>query len=195
MISVQHKKLHINFFCVRKIVLFLIMLISIPSFGSKFDWSGGFFKLTSQTPTAKTSISNLGAFQISYRFSLLENVEFGFGYSITFSKFFSGDYGYGPDMGLFYFPFSSAGKTDIRTSTFQFLAQELYRPFVCVQFHSRQFQSIGASYAGFSVGGGLEYWGYHPIGLRVWAKNTQLKGPQLSTASELTLMGGFSWEY
>lgn len=161
----------------------------------KLDWSGGYFKLNSQTANAKSSIGNLGAFQISYRFSLLNNVEFGIGYSLIFSKFFSGDYGYGPDMGLYYFPFTSASTIKIQTDNIKMESQTVWRPFAVIQFHSRQYQSIEASYAGFSFGGGIEYWNYYPLGIRVWGKHLLLKGPQLSTATEQTVMAGFSWEY
>lgn len=177
------------------VIVCALFFLTNQANGKKLDWSGGYFTLSSQTPTAKSSFGNMGAFQISTRFNLYDNLEFGFGYSLTFSKFFSGDYGYGPDMGLFYFPFTSAGDTNLKDSGIHILNHDIYRPFVCVQFHTRQFQSIGASYAGFSMGGGIEYWRFHPVGIRLWAKNTQLLGPQKSTATEFTVMGGFSWEY
>jgi hypothetical protein len=171
------------------------MFVSPPAKAKKLDWSMGYFTIVSQTPTTKSKLSNLGAYQISHRFNLLDNVEFSYGYSLTFTKFLAGDYGYGPDMGLYYFPFGSAGMTRLLAPSLQMHRQEILRPFVVMQFHARQFQSIGASYAGFSFGGGVEYWKFHPLGIRFWAKNTLLKGPQKSTATEMSYYWGLSWEY
>lgn len=180
----------------RGLALFSLLLPSASLKAAKLDWSGGTFDLISKTPTTSSHLNNpFGSFQISHRIELIEQVEFAYGYSMTFSKFFSGDYGYGPDLGLFYFPLTSAGATKLNEKQIRFFRSELLRPFVCVHFHSRQFQSIGASYAGLSTGGGLEFWNFHPLGLRLWGKQAQLRGPQRSTASELTLYGGISWEY
>ncbi len=163
---------------------------------AKIDWSGGGFMLKSRTPTASSSITNvLGSFQLSHRIEVLENVEFSYGYSMSFTKIFSGDYGFGPDVGFVYFPLTPAAATNIREGTIHLLSYEKTRPFVMASFHARQFQSIEASYAGFSTGAGVEFWNYHPIGIRVWARQTLLRGPQKSTASETVLCGGFSWEY
>lgn len=180
----------------KNLVTLLIMIFALePSQAKKLDWSGGYFSLTSQTPTAKGKLSNFGSYQISSRFNLLENLEFAYGYSMTFTKVLTGDYGYGPDMGLFYFPLGSAGHTDLASSQAHLIRHEKLRPFLSTQFHARQFQSIGASYAGFSFGGGVEFWDYYPLGMRFWGKTTSLKGPQKSTAVELTMYFGLSWEY
>lgn len=181
--------------------LFLILsLLSQLSFwdeagAAKLDWSAGNFSMISQTPTTRGRVSGFGDFQISHRINFLRYTEFGYGYSLTFSKFPSGDYGYGPDMGFFIFPLGTSGKTRVNHPHHFYFSYDYLRPFVSVQFHARSFQSIGASYSGFSGGGGFEYWGYQPLGFRFWAKRSMLKGPQRSTATETTFYSGISWEY
>jgi hypothetical protein len=161
----------------------------------KLDWSTGYFKLVAKTPTAKGTVSSFSTYQISLRLALVSRLEIGVGYTLNFSKFLSGDMGYGPDLGMFYFPFSGASAARINQGNIFWEQSEPVRPFVCAHFHQRQFQSIQASYAGFSAGAGLEYWMLPPFGLRVWVNSSRLMGPLQSTASETNLLIGASVEF
>lgn len=172
-----------------------LLLLGGIAQGAKLDWSTGYFKLTSKTPTASGSVTSYSTYQIALRHALLSQIEIEIGYTLNFAKFFSGDMGYGPDMGLLYYPLGSASRTNLKNGDVYLEQFEPIRPFVIMQFHQRQFQSIQASYAGFSVGGGVEYWFSPPFGLRLWGNALRLRGPLQSTASETNLLIGLSVEF
>jgi hypothetical protein len=172
----------------------VILGTSAPALASKLDWSTGYYQIDAKTKTAKGSISSFSTYQISSRHSLLRQVEVSVGYTLLFSGFFSGDMGFGPDLGLYYFPFTTAARTKMNNGPVYLEQYEPYRPFVVAQFQQRQFQSIQTSYAGFSVGFGTEYWFDPHFALRVWSNVSALKGPMGASAAEKNLLIGFTVE-
>ena len=173
----------------------MMVFVSESLWAKKLDWSTGYFKLVAKTPTSSGTISSVSAFQLSYRAALMSRLELSLGYSLNFAKYLSGDMGYGPDLGLFFFPFTSASAQRINKDDLYWESNEPLRPFVFAQFHQRQFQSIQASYAGFSVGGGIEYWFKPPFAVRILTSMSKLTGPLKSTASETNALIGLSVEF
>lgn len=175
-----------------------LLLPSTQVYAKKIDWNTGYFNLTAKTATTNGKISSLSCYQIAFRNSLLSQLELSLGYTLTLSKSFSlsGDMGYGPDMGLILFPFGSAAEMNIENKMgLNFNQYEVFRPFISGGFHQRQFQSIQASYAGFSAGAGFEYWWKHNFGFRALSQLILLRGPQKATAQEVDILGGITFEF
>jgi opacity protein-like surface antigen len=179
-------------------IVVLILFSSIRLQANKIDWSTGYFNLVAKTATATGVISSFSYYQLAIRTPIRANLEISIGYTLTLSKTFSlnGDLGYGPDMALVFFPFGSAASLNIENKLgLNFTQHEIYRPFVSGGFHQRQFQSIQASYAGFSLGGGLEYWWKPNFGFRGLGQMILLRGPQKATAQEVDVLAGITFEY
>lgn len=124
-------------------VCIIVLLNGHLALASKLDWSGGAFIIKSKTPTNSSTISNVfGSFQLSHRFELLEKIEFSYGYSMSFTKLFAGDYGFGPDMGFVYFPFTVASATNLKTTNLTVFRSERLRPFLTVTFMPGNFKVL-----------------------------------------------------
>jgi hypothetical protein len=173
-----------------------IFFLQNTAFGRKLDWTTGYYSLFAKTPSGAGRISSFSYYQIAFRAQLLSSLELSVGYTLTLSKTFAGEYGYGPDMGLVYFPLTAAQATRLEMETVaSFYQYEVFRPFISTYFHQRQFQSIQATYAGFSIGAGLEFWFLKNLGLRVLTQRVMLRGPLKATANEIDILAGLSYEF
>lgn len=159
---------------------------------SKFDFIGGFFMLSATNSRGSSSISNLGSYQISYRMPIRLQMEFQLGYSLMASKTIGGDLGYGPDLGLLYFPMTLASAAVGRGENIEIESSEFFRPYIAGAFHQRQYQSTQSSYAGFSFTGGSEYLLRPGFSLRGELRYLRLIGPSNSTANQIDFLAGFS---
>ena len=155
----------------------------------------GAFTLQASTSRGSASIGSLGAYQIAYRFSVLTKVEVLLGYSMLASKIYTGDLGFGPDLGLLYYPLTSASPVRAQSDRVNFSFVEFYKPYFGSAFHQRQYQSTQSSYAGFSLIGGTEYFMNDSYSLKGELRIIRLVGPSQGTANELDLLLGISFPF
>lgn len=175
-------------------LLLLLIFLTAPEFTfakSKLDIMFGYFSLQAKTKEKKGNVDNFGAYQLSYRYAFANFLELSAGYSLIASKTFSGDFGFGPDIGLVYFPFSSSNAIEATSENVNFRSYELYKPYLVSAFHQRQYQSIQSSYAGFSFGAGVEIYWKNNMSFKFETRYLPLGGPDGATSNEFDLLGGF----
>jgi hypothetical protein len=182
----------------RKILAILVCTFGLAPMAlakGKLDLMAGYFSLQAKTAQKSGSISTLGAYQINYRYGLTNRLECAVGYSLILSETISGDMGFGPDIGLVYFPFNSAPPNEASTDNVNFRSFELYKPYVAMTFHQRQYQSVQSSYAGFGFGGGIEVYWKNNVSVNTRVRYISAGGPDSASSTELDLMSGLTYAY
>jgi hypothetical protein len=177
---------------------FFILAFMFSSYGvakGKMDINFGYFTLDAKAKDKKGQVDSFGSYQLNYRYAFANYLEVSVGYSLIASKTISGDFGFGPDIGIVYFPLSSANPIDAYSENVNFRSFELYKPYGTVSFHQRQYQSIQSSYAGFSVGLGLEIYWKSNMSFNFLARYLPLGGPDSATSNELDLMTGLIFSF
>lgn len=160
---------------------------------NKLEFSAGAYSLNATTAKRTGSLSGLGIYRIGYSYGFGNQFEFQLGYSLFMSGIITGDLGFGPDLGVLYYPVTDTGIRKITTENVQLSVEDVVRPFLTFGFHQRQFQSVDSSYAGFSVGGGAEY-GWSPAySLKGQIRYLFLNGPSNATANQLDLLFGVNF--
>jgi hypothetical protein len=159
----------------------------------KLDLSLGYFSLDAATVRGSANVSGLGSYQIAYRTPLTTKIELLLGYSVIAAKIYTGDLGFGPDLGLLYFPITSAYPVMAKSENVSLQINEYFRPYVGAAFHQRQFQSTQSSYAGFSGIVGTEYYYSESSSLKAETRFIQLAGPSNGSAKELDILLGISF--
>jgi hypothetical protein len=158
----------------------------------KLDVSVGFFSLQATTARGTSTVSSLGSYQLAYRTPVFVKVELLVGYSMIMSKIYTGDLGFGPDLGVVYFPFTAAYPLEAKSENVTFRTSELYKPYVGSAFHQRQYQSSQSTYAGFSGFVGSEYYLMDKVSLKGELRFIKLTGPSQGTATEMDVLFGTS---
>lgn len=163
------------------IVAAAVVLQAPMAHATKLNFDLGFFSINA-TPPANSGLNNIslaapGVYSLSGSFEVQPSIEVSVGYSILFSKTFTGDMGFGPDVMLNYFPFTRASGFQAGTETAQYSEIEKLRPYVMVGFHQRQFQSAQSAFSGFGFGAGSEYQWDEKLSLRVSVRMMNLLGP------------------
>lgn len=175
------------------LLIFFILSPELSNAKGKLDILFGYFTLDAKTKDKKGSVNNFGAYQLNYRYAFANYLELAIGYSLIASKTFTGDFGFGPDIGLVYFPFSSSNAIEAVNENVNFRSYELYKPYLIGAFHQRQYQSIQSSYAGFSAGVGLEIYWKNNISINIQSRYLPLGGPDSATSNEFDLLAGFTF--
>ncbi len=161
--------------------------------GNKLEVATGFYSLSAKTAKRTGSTSNFGVYRAAYGFGFGPQVDLQIGYTLFMSDIIGGDLGFGPDLGLQYFPMTDSGARRFVTDKVSINVNDVLRPFVSAGFHQRQFQSVDSSYAGFSFGGGAEMAWSEDYSLKAEARYLLLNGPTNATANQLDLLFGLSF--
>lgn len=161
----------------------------------KLDVMFGYYSLQATTTRSAATVSSLGSYQMAYRRAFGGNFEILIGYSLIAAKVVSGDLGFGPDIGLIYFPFTSSAPIVANSENVQFRFREFYKPYIGGSFHQRQFQSTQSTYAGFSGSGGLEYAMSDLVSIKAELRLIRLVGPSQATANELDILTGLAFSF
>ena len=176
------------------IVFLFISLFAPKAFADgRLDMMGGFYSIDAKSNLGVGKLSSLGSYAVTYNYNFLDKVDFAVGYSLFFSKVFSGDMGYGPDLGFSYYYLTSSGPTVIKTDSVQLRVEEIVRPFFNLSFNQRQIQSTESSYAGLSLGLGAQFVTGQPYDLKGLVRYQSLNGPSGSTASFFDILIGISF--
>ncbi len=174
------------------LIALMALLAIAPSsaFASKFSVSAGAYDITAETTRSDGSIRNLGVYQLSFRFPIIRQLELGVGYSVAMSGVVGGDLAFGVDLGLQYYPVTSAEGITWSSDSASFQMNELWRPYVGLGFHQRQVQAIQTSYAGFGLSLGVERVLREMISARGEVRALQMSGTSSSSAREFDVMLG-----
>jgi opacity protein-like surface antigen len=160
---------------------------------NKLELSSGGYALSATTAKRSGSLAGLGIYRIGYSYGFGNQFEFQLGYTLFMSDIITGDLGFGPDLGVLYYPVTDTGIRNIVTENVQLSVEDVVRPFVSLGFHQRQFQSVESSYAGFSVGAGAEYGWSQDFSLKGQVRYLLLNGPSNATANQLDLLFGITF--
>lgn len=157
---------------------------------SKVDAQFGYFSLTAKNSQGSSTISNLSLLDLTFALPVHRQVDFCVGYSLYALNGSSVELGFGPNLGVRYFPLTASG-----TETYAFgnsvLKQfEIFRPFVALFFHQRQFQTVQSSFAGIGLSAGTEYAFTNTTFLTGAMNYRYLKGPLQSRIVETSLTLG-----
>lgn len=162
---------------------------------SKLDLYFGAFDFSAKTATGEGSVSGAGAYKLGFYLPLFENFEAGIGYSLILSDMIGGDSAFGLDIEGAYFPLTSVGPSIFSNDRVSARIESVWRPFVLVGYHARQFQSVSTQYTGLSVGGGTERAFDARYSFKALFRYATMAGANEGEATELTIMGGLSFQF
>jgi hypothetical protein len=158
--------------------------------GDAIELSTGAYSLTASSSTKNGNHSGAGIYHIMYHHRFFDQFSISLGYTIFMSDIISGDMGFGPDISLYYYPFSNSGKQYASDDGTSIQIQESLRPFVGLGFHQRQFQSVSTSYAGYGGYIGADYqWSDHLV-IRGEGRYLSLNGSGETTAKQIDFLLG-----
>lgn len=137
-------------------LVWITMLFSSPAVAGGLDVLTGTYRIEADTSNGSASLSNFGLVKMSYHLGLSDNVSLRPGYSIYVFPESDTDIGYGLDIALLWYPLSTQPYALVSHDSIRLEHEEIYRPFIALSFHQRQYQSIQSSYAGVGLTLGLE---------------------------------------
>ena len=179
----------------KHLILGLFLLPQLSYSKAKLDVMAGYFSLKAKTKEKTGNVDNFGSYQLNFRYAVSHFLELGIGYSLIASKTFSGDFGFGPDIGLVYFPFTSANPIEASNENVHFQSYELFKPYLAAAFHQRQYQSIQSSYAGFGFTVGSELYWKRNMSFKGEVRYLPLGGPDSAVSDELDLLFGITFTF
>lgn len=172
------------------LVLCLFSSSVLADASEKLTAAAGFFSINAVTGTNSASISNPSAFSLGYLRSITDQLEFRINYSILLADFTGSDMGYGLNVGVNYYPFTSTADQQLVSQEIEVSASETWRPYTGMVFAQRNFQSIRNSYAGIGLVGGTERYLDRNLNLYGEVSYISMTGSNLSSATEMQLVFG-----
>lgn len=160
----------------------------------KIALTTGFFSYSGKSSNGAVTLSNIGAYHFNFLQQLYSKLAMGIGYTVIMSDGLGGDMSFGIDLGLNYFPFTGITNANYRTDQKSIRIAPLWKPYVGLSFHQRQYQSISTSYAGFGLIGGADYHWKDNISWSADVRLISLLGPKDATATEMTLNIGIVFD-
>jgi hypothetical protein len=156
---------------------------------------GGLFSLGAQTGSASGTASNLGCYRVGFGMPVSTHFDVNVGYTLIMSEIIGGDLAFGLDLGTNYFPLTQTGAYELSTGTTMVAHEELWRPYVGLWFHQRQFQSVRTNYSGFGLATGFERALRFPFDYKIELRYTSLVGASGATATEINFVGGLTLRF
>lgn len=158
---------------------------------SKAEVLIGGFTFNAETTTSSGSVSGFGSYRAAFRQTIMQSrFEIIAGYSLFTSEITGGDLGFGPEIGILYYPMTQPQAVHYDTpETIVFLTDK-WRPAIGGGFYQRQFQSVNSSYAGFGVMISCEYAFQPKLNFKAELRYQSLLGPNESTATFLDALFG-----
>ncbi len=167
-----------------------------PALAGKVDVGFGFFSLSARSGGRTIgSLQNLGSYRVGYRQPMGSHFELGVGYSLIMSRIIGGDLAFGLDVSASYYPLTQNSEVQWSAQGKSFNITELWRPYFSVSIHQREFQSVQIGYAGFGGALGVERWLSGPWHLHSEARCVVLFGAKETSATEIDLTLGLSFQY
>lgn len=159
---------------------------------NRFETGVGYFSLVAHNSAGDKTIANLGLYQFAFRLPVFQHTEFTAGYSLYVLGAKKLDLGFGPDLGARFYPLTRPGPTSVNGENVRIDTVETYRPYVALTFHQRQYQSVQSSFAGMSLGLGIDWSATERLTITTAAKIMALKGPLESRIREQSIVVGLS---
>lgn len=174
-----------------------VMFCGVEVRADKIEVAAGGFQLSASNSNNSSSaaVSGPGAYHIAYRRPFFQRYEIDFGYSILISQIFTGDMAFGVDIGLNYFPLTTASDITASAGDSSLVFQYQWRPFVGAAFSQRNFQSTNSQYVGFGVKAGAEYQLSGAMSVVGSGRFISLGGPNKSEATQIDLLGGIALSF
>lgn len=170
----------------------VLVFFSFAAQASKVDLLFGMFSLNATSPTGDTSVGGLGSYRVAYGHSVYDKFDLALGYTVNMTNTISGELAYGLDVGINYFPFTFSSSQEFKKDSTAISMEEIWRPYVGLNFNQRQFQSIRNSYAGFGLCFGTEYMLSKRYSLKGELRYISLSGSSESEATEINTLFGLS---
>ncbi len=175
----------------RGLVLALSLLSSDLALANGMNATAGYYSIRAKTSAGQQTLQNFGVYRFMYEVDVGENFAFRPAYSLYTITTSSGfELGYGTDIEFSYLPFTRNGSMSFQNSNVNWETYEIFRPYVSLSFHQRQYQSIQSNYAGLGLQVGCSYQFSRFVHIIGYAASIYLNGPLSSTISELQLGGG-----
>lgn len=174
------------------ILNFSLAAAPVAAYAGKLDFLFGAYSFQSANKRNSTSrvLSGLGSYHFGYRHIVSPKWELAAGYSLLATKTITGDLSFGFDLGVNYFFLTTAGPIEAKSGSASATYQQLWRPFVGVSFHQRNFQSTSSQYAGAGVRLGLERPLSDNLSGLASVRYMSLGGPNQSSASQVDVLVG-----
>lgn len=170
----------------RNLLSSFILLYSCNALAvGRLDLSYGYFSINSKTKETSASISSPTAMNLAYLYPIKENLALNFGYSLLLADFAASDKGYGLNMGVNYYPFSSSKNEKISNENIEVERYQIWKPYTGLGFYQRDFQSIKDSYAGFGLTFGTERYYNKVMSFKGEIRTIALSGSNEASALEL----------
>jgi hypothetical protein len=182
-----HKALFTSF------IFHLAMLfVGSPVHAYKIEVVGGGYSFTATNKRNNTTkgISGFGSYRIGMQLPFFNQFAVDAGYSLLATNGVSGDLAFGFDLGVLYFPLTPVDEINVQTDSVNANFQSMWRPFVGIAFHQRNFQSTSSQYAGTGLRLGVEMQTTRTISITGSIRYMQLGGPNESQASQLDVLAG-----
>lgn len=179
----------------KKIFLLALSFLSLSAFGQKLSLGAGAYSLSAKVGDNETSVSNIGAYRIQFHSKIQEQFEFLLGYNILIENIYSGDKAFGPFVGFSYYPFGSETSSHSSLSNLSISSIKLLNPYLYTGFNQRQYQSVKATYSGFSFGGGAEIGFNKEVAFFADMQYAMLDGPNEGEATEFMGIAGIMYHY
>ena len=175
----------------KKLLSLSLILASLDAFAiGRMDVSYGYFAINAKTADTSSSISNPTAFNLGYLMPLMDKADLSIGYSLLLADFAGSDKAFGLNLGVNYFPTSSAKDETLKTDDFNVERYQIWKPYVGLGFYQRNFQSIKTSYAGLGLNAGVEKYKSKKMSYKGELRYITLSGSSESTATEINLFFG-----
>lgn len=136
----------------------MIALFPHKAFAQKLSFGAGFYNVDASVEGDSTQVSNIGAYKFQYNFIFKEKFDLFISYDLLVEDIVTGDKSFGPQVGVAYYPRGSKTVSNNLLDGISFLKMKDFNYYFSGSFVQRQYQSIKTNYAGFAIGGGVE-WG------------------------------------
>ncbi len=173
----------------------IFLLTSNNSYANKLSLGIGGYSVDANVGNEATNITNIGAYKIQYHSKIEEQFELILGYTVLIEQIYKGDKSFGPFIGFSYYPFGSNTVSHSKVSNISILNIKQLNPYIYTGFSQRQYQSVKATYSGFSFGGGAELGLNKAISLFSDFQYGLLEGPNAGEATEITAVAGIMYNY
>lgn len=175
----------------RWILLSFSALSSNTALANGLHSTVGYYSLNAKTSNGRLTLSNLGVYRFLYEVEVAKKFSFKPAYSLYTIATASGlELGYGTDLEFSYFPIANNSPMSYQNSNISWDTYEIFRPYVSLSFHQRQYQAIQSNYAGlgFQVGCSFQY--NQSIQITAYGAFINLVGPLSSRIGEIQVGTG-----
>jgi hypothetical protein len=174
-----------------KWLLSLFLFPSNLALANSFSSTAGYYSIAAKTSSGTENLKNFGVYRFIYDIEVGDKFAFRPSYSIyTISSDAGLEFGYGTDIEFSYMPLTRNGSMNFQNSNVSWRTFEVFRPYVSISFHQRQYQDIQSNYAGLGLQAGTSYQYDQSIYILAYAASIFLSGPLSSRINEFQFAGG-----